>query len=57
MGFDDGRNQSYWSHRWSQTSDIANVTSDSNCGVDGRFIWNVGEELIISFTEGNTPFQ
>ena len=51
MGFNDGELTNYWAHPWSRTSSIANLPNDSNCGVDGRFIWSVGGEVIVPFQD------
>ena len=41
MGFTDGQNVHSWTHPWSRTNSIINLPSDSNIGMDGRFIWKV----------------
>jgi hypothetical protein len=46
VAIDSGDGQHFWSHPWSMSDSIINITNTSNTGVDGRWIFRVDQPWV-----------
>ena len=45
MGYDDGTGEHYYDHEYSRTSDLMNLTHESNIGIPRYWAFNLTEKI------------